>query len=231
VEALSPNERRSLLLSVGTHRTARPLSPIEVARLFEKALNAGASLQECADAAHFKATSMVSRFLSLLRLAPDIQHLVDWGQSGSTLAFTSAFELSRLPTSDHVAAASAVLANGLKSVEVRQLVQLRKRSGRSMEESVADTLGMRPTVERRHVFIGAVTNAATRDYLANQAQHQRDEMLRLAVGEAFPKVRNVPVRQGAERFTLVGDDAMASELSKTDFEAAINKVLDRIAGD
>src|SRR5688500_16600344 len=123
---LSANEYQQLIMSVGTHRGSRPLTPSQAAALFKKAADAGSTASVSAEATHLS-SSMVGRFLRLTDLAPDIQHLVDWGQSGSTLSFSSAFELSRLRPEDHQAVAIAVLEHGLSSAEVRQLVQLRLR--------------------------------------------------------------------------------------------------------
>src|SRR5262245_60099145 len=98
--ALSGEERKRLLLSVGTHRRERYLSPVEVAHLFQKATRGGDTLADLAAAVQLDGTSWVARFITLLKLTPDVQHMVDWGKSGSTLAFTSAVELARLPDVD-----------------------------------------------------------------------------------------------------------------------------------
>src|SRR5438128_180224 len=98
--ALTVAERQQLILSVGTHRGERHLSPIEVAHLFQKAIWGGDSASDLAETVSLDGTSQVSRFLALLKLPPDVQHLVDWGKSGDSLAFTAAFELSRLGNAD-----------------------------------------------------------------------------------------------------------------------------------
>ena len=41
MRGLSPYEVRQLILSVGTRKSERPLSPVEVAKLMQKALEAG----------------------------------------------------------------------------------------------------------------------------------------------------------------------------------------------
>ena len=76
---LSADEYKQLLMSVGTHRGVRPITPVQVAALFKRAADAGSTPAASAEATHVSA-SMVSRFLKLLELSPDIQHLVDWGQ-------------------------------------------------------------------------------------------------------------------------------------------------------
>ena len=66
---LSPDEMRSLLLSVGSHRDNRDVLPLKVAELFDKAIKHGAKKRDCAISVHFDGTSMVSRFLKLLDLS------------------------------------------------------------------------------------------------------------------------------------------------------------------
>ena len=225
---LSAEEYRRLILSVGTHRDARPLTPVQAAGLFEQARRAGSTPHLSAEATHLS-PSTVNRFLKLLTLAPEIQHLVDWGQSGSTISFSSAFELARLPSSEHELVATAVLERGLTSSEVRQLTQLRQRSGRSISECIEGTLAMRPQVVRKHVFIGAVTGADLAARLAAMTQSERDGLLSSVVDDlGIPSY--VDIRLGEKRFTLVGDDAVGKAVNGLgDFEQVINEQLQRRA--
>ncbi|MHB1789575.1 MAG: hypothetical protein ACYCVN_09000 [Acidimicrobiales bacterium] len=214
-------------MSVGTHRGARPLTPVQAAALFKQAADAGSTPAASAEATHVSA-SMVSRFLKLMELAPDIQHLVDWGQSGSTLSFSSAFELSRLPPQDHQAVATSVLEHGFSSAEVRQLAQLRRRSHQPIEESIAGTLAMRPRITRKHVFVGAVTDGAVATRLGKLDQTSRDSLLEAIAARDLGLSREVSSRLGVRRFTLVGDDDMSATLNALDdFEATINSHLER----
>jgi hypothetical protein len=228
VRGLSPEEQKLLLLSVGSHRTNRPYSPVEVAQRFQKAIAAGTSLKECSEAVHFDGTSMVSRFLRLLRLRPEIQHLADWGQTGSTIAFTAASELARALPEDQQVASQAVLQHGLSSSEVKQLVQMRERSGKPMAECVDDLLRLRPHIEKRYVFVGAVISERLRRHLSNLTQAQRDGLLRAALPKRYPGLRGFASRMGTERFTIVGPEALAQTLNADDegFETAINAGLE-----
>ena len=86
LSGVPPETKRDLLLTVGSHRDDRPLSPEEVARSFQAALDAGSTLADLAALVHFDGTSMVSRFLRLLRLPGDVLRVVGWGQSPRQLA-------------------------------------------------------------------------------------------------------------------------------------------------
>jgi len=224
---LSEEDARDLLLSVGTHHGKRRLSPSEVGELFHKAITAGASLQDCARFVNLAGPTMVTRFVRLLRLLPDVRDLVDWGQTGATLAFASAWELAELDQTDQEFAAREVMANQLKKEEVRQLVQLRERSGREISECLAEVLRMRPRVERLHVFIGAV-NEELRQSIGRLRQSERDGLLKATLQEVYGPLPKTSGRLGTERFTILTDEHGAARLGRDKeypFEAAINAAL------
>ena len=153
---LLEQEQKDLILTVGSHRLERRLGPIVVARLFKKMMNNGASLHDCAEMAHLDGPSMVSRFLRLLNLSDEIEIAVDWGASGLTVGFTSAFEIARLPAGEQSEVCKAAIEYGLTSGEVRQLVQYRRRSIKPLKECVAQIVQLRPRVERRYMHIGRI---------------------------------------------------------------------------
>jgi len=216
-------------MSVGTHAAKRPYTPVEVGAEFMKAARAGATLEQCAQAVQLRGTSMVSRFVRLLKLHPDVQHLIGWGQSGATISFTSAWRLTQLSAADQVSACNAILQHQLTSPEVEQLIQLRRRSGKSVAECTKAVLRMRPVVERRHIFIGAVTPSEVRTRLTKMLQSDRDKLLRKAVRQCFPKLREFASRLGSGRFTIVVGQQTASLLTegRQNFEAAINTALQK----
>ena len=61
---ISPEDKRDLILSVGIHKTERPLSPIEVAELLEKLISSGTTKKEISKEILLDST-MISRFLRL----------------------------------------------------------------------------------------------------------------------------------------------------------------------
>lgn len=225
---LSPQERQGLLLSVGTHKGRRSLSPVEVATIFSKVLAAGGSMADCARAAHLEGTTIVARFLRLLKLPESVRHLVDWGSSPGTVGFSAGAELARLENdAEEEEVVSGVLTYRLSGSEVRQVVQLRKRSKRSVKECLDEVVGMRPRVEKRYVYVGAVTDAALKDSLASMTQRHRDEFLAGALTGVFdPKSLSV-TRLGPDRFTLVGGAPFGEAMSrkKDSLEREINDAL------
>lgn len=229
LEALTPEERRDLLVSIGTHRGQRILSPVEVAALLRKAIDGGTPLAECAKAVQIESPTQLARFLALLNLPADLHHEIDWGRTDDTLSFTAAFELSRLSDpADQQRAVQAVLEYRLSTSETRQLVQAKKRSGKPMDECVQAVLRMRPRVEVRHVFIGSVLNEEARARLKQLSQHRRDEILGEILAAAFRDLRATG-RLGQERFTLVGGDELGAAIRarKDQLEQEVNAQLAR----
>lgn len=227
MQGLSPKEAQRLLLSVGSHRRHRPITPVEVALSFRRMMEAGASLKEIAEFVHFDGPSMVSRFRAVLRLAPELQHLIDWGQSGGSISFTVASELSKLSTDDQRAACQAALTHSFTTTETKQLIQLRRRSGRRIEACLQSMLKQRPQVEVRHVLIGAITNPSILDQLPKLTQPERDKLLTTTLSQVLPKAQLLSIRLGTTAFTLVGDDTFNTELQRRggDIERDINEVL------
>lgn len=227
---LTPEDWKLLLVSVGTHRGDRALSPLEVARRYQTAIDGGLSPSDCGERTRLQATQ-VGRFLALLNLPQDLQDLVDWGKSGTSLGFSAAFELSRLTNvEDQREGVAATLEYGLTTSETRQLVQARKRSGLPMVDCVAGVLRMRPHTDVRHVFIGAITDSKLRQRLQGMSQQARDTVLRSALKRGLNGLQ-VGGRLGPDRFTLSGGADFAGVLreGRDKLEARVNAELKREA--
>lgn len=218
---LSALELGRLRLSVGygTHKKGRPLSPIEVGSFIQKACSEGVSLDECAQAIQLDGIGHIRRFLHILKLPEDIQHLVDWGSGKGIIGFTSAVELTKLENpEDQRTLAQFILSSDISSKEIRQVAQLRRRSGRSIQESVKEVIGMRPEVVRRYVFVGSIDpdNSAA---LGRLTQAERDSIMKSGIKAM--SLQQVAGRLGEKFFTLVGQesfDASMREIGKENIE-------------
>jgi hypothetical protein len=222
---LTAEERRDLLVSVGTHRGQRRLSPVEVAGLFQKAIAAGASPAQCASAAGLAGTEMVKRFLRLLDLPPSVQAAVSWGGSDTTLAFSAASEIARLDPSLQELTAREALARGLSSSEIKQVVQRIARSGLGSQEAIAEIVALRPVVERRHVIIGMLSSAAVGERIEELKQDARDDLLTRVleklIGEQRAASRLTPMG-----FVITGSEDLAERIHGLgDFEATISAAV------
>ena len=204
---LSPLELGRLRMSVGygTHKKGRPLSPIEVGLYLHRARDAGVSLDECATQIQLDGTGHIGRFLRILKLSDDLQHLINWGSGTDFIGFSSAVELVKLENADDQRmVAKSIMENNLTKNEVGQIVQLRNRSGRSISDCVSEILGMRTIIEKRYVFIGSLWEKNSQDTLIEMSQMQRDLILDSALQRLG--FREVSGRLGKQFFTLVGGE-------------------------
>ena len=189
--------------------------------MLRKARREGMSLRECAKVVQIDGTG-IGRFLRILELPHDLRHLVDWGTGKHFIGFTSAVELARFrDAGDQRAVADAILSNNLNSKEVRQVAQLRERSGRSVDVCLKEVLGMRPVIDKRYVFIG-LTSPKNIDGLARITQADRDSVL--ASGLERLGLRSATGRLGLRFFTLVGDKRFSEsmrDIGKENIEARL----------
>lgn len=227
-DILSPGERQRLLLSVGTHRGQRPLVPVEVASLFAKILEGGGTLTDCAKASNLEGTTWVSRFLRLRSLPESIRHLVDWGGNPGSVTFSSATEIARLDNeTDQETLAHGLLQHRLSGGEVRQIVQLRKRSKRALKDCLDEVVGMRPRIEKRYVYVGVVTDNNVQMKLGELIQKERDGILRDVAEQVLGLAGIGLAKLGTARFTLVGDAKFGERMTnkKETLEQEINEAL------
>ncbi len=219
--------RLRISVGYGTHKKGRPLSPIEVGQLLHQARDAGMSLKKCADAINLNGTSQVGRFLRILDLPQEIQHLISWGTGKDAIGFSSAFELARIQGADNQRiVAESILENGLKSKEIRQVAQLRKRSGRPIQECLKEILAMRTIIEKRYVFIGSVTDQGIESRLKDLTQMQRDSVLKSAIDEI--DLRGATGRLGQRFFTLVGGERFNTSMNNIGKESLEKKIRTQI---
>ena len=228
MKGLTAKERQDITLSVGTHRGSRRLSPLEVARLIQKTMSAGTSRRECASALDIGPTQL-STFLKLLTLRSEIQHLADWrGTKSASIPFSTLAELARLSANDQVKAAEAVLRHQLKWKEVIQLTQISDRSGLSIEECIANVLKLRPQIDTRHLFVGAITTDALRARLHSIPQVDRDAVFERTLSRLTGPGYDVRGRLSDREFTILSKHDLPRLLDMTadQIEKAVNDNLE-----
>lgn len=227
MKGLSEQEQKELIISVGTHRQQRRLSPLEVAELLEKSIKAGSSRREIAEEIGLGNT-YVGYFLRLLDLTPEIQHLAKWGRSKDVgIPFSAMAWVARLTPEDQISAAEAILKYDLTWNEVVELVQLADRSSESIENCVEAVLQRRPIIESRHLLIGAITFEGVRSRLATFTQIQRDELFNSILADLLGSEAGVTGRLGVSRFSIICDvdPARLIDLSPNEFEYVVNTTL------
>ncbi len=225
MSALTDDERRDLLMSVGTHKSQRRLSPVGVAQRFRKAIDGGESISSCANAAGLSNADMVKRFLRLLDLPPSVQMIVAWRGSDTTLPFTAASEVARLPRRLHEPTAREALAQRLSSSEVKHVVQRIARSGRNPHAAIEEIVALRPVVERRHIFIGVFSSADLGTRIDDLEQDERDELL-AAVLATLTDEPCAAARLTPTGFVISGDDRLADAICGLgDFETSVSEAI------
>ncbi len=225
---LSKEEYRDLVLSVGTHRKSRRLSPLEVARLLAKAAAAGATSGDCAKALEL-GTTQVRTFLKLLDLDADVQHLADWqGSKNATMPFSSMAELARLAPPDQIPAVDSVLRHSLTWKEVVQLVQVSRRSGKSIDECINYVLNLRPEIVTRHLFVGAITSVDLARRIRSFDQSERDRIFAEVLNRLISLDYPAAGRLGEDKFTILSDHDLSHLLGThpDEIEKSINELLE-----
>lgn len=196
--------RLRMSVGYGGNRKGRLLSPIEVGRLLRKARDNGANDADILNNVKLDNTN-IKRFLKITELPDDLQHLVVWGKGKDAIGFTAAVELSGIQDHEEQRTiAGSILTHGLNSKEVRQVVQLRKRSGRSITDCVVEVVGMRSIFEKRYVFIGAITETSVKKALEKLSQSMRDSLLQSAIIDLG--IKDATGRLGETIFTIVGGE-------------------------
>ena len=218
---LSALELGRLRLSVGygTHKKGRPLSPMRWVYLYRRLVQRGSPWMNV----HKPSSLMALATLGVLYTYSNFLRIFSIWSTGDRergiIGFTSAVELTKLEnTEDQRTLAQFILSSDISSKEIRQVAQLRRRSGRTIEESVKEVIGMRPEVVRRYVFVGSIDpdNSAV---LGRLTQAERDSIMKSGIKAM--SLQQVAGRLGEKFFTLVGQesfDVSMREIGKENIE-------------
>ena len=228
MKGLLSHEISQLILSVGTHKSKRPLSPVEVALYMQRALKAGEKRTDIAERLYLEDSSIIGRFIRLLSLPTQVQHIVDWGSDPATVSFSAASGIARLNSEvEQTTLARAALENQLNKSEIIQVVQIRQRSGNSIENCIKAVLDQRPIIERRHVIIGKLTSENLKDKVKHLSQLERNNLLDSALKRHSSEIPHLGSKLGDEYFVLVGDDHFHAAIMKfpQGFENSITEYL------
>ena len=224
---LTTSEYQSLILSVGTHRTDRVLTPIGVARLLAKAIEAGTPRKSCSEALGL-GMSQLATFLNLNKINPQIQELANWrGTANAAIAFSTLSQLAVLSPKDQLTVAEAILRHRITRKETEQIIQINNRSRKNINDCIADTLQLRPQIETRHVLFGAITEERVREKFQSLTQADRNRLMSQALDTVVPEGYPVDGHLTAESFTLVSNHNIPTLLgiAPDQFEELVNAEL------
>lgn len=227
IYGLSQAELQSLILSVGTHRGLRRLSPMEVAVMLRRADEAGTSRKALSDTLKISEIQ-VSRFIRLFDLEPELRDLADWGRGNTaTISFSSLLEIARLDRCQQMAVATSALAHKLTRAEFRQISQIAQRSGRCINECIADVIGRRTRVSKQFVLIGSIQQVTLQEHLESQLQNTRDCLLQGILDELHQPSQAIRGRLGSKTFTIQANQDIARTLGldPDEIEGFVNERL------
>ena len=224
---LSQEEFDRLHLSVGTHRSNRPLSPIEVGRYCLDIRNSGVKVNAIASCLSLEGSSMIARFIKILGLEEEIQHLVDWGESmESVIGFSTAFEIVSAASEFHRDLAYAVCERGLTKSEVKSVRQLTERSSKPLVQCIEEVFNRRAVNVIRQVIVGAIDNKVTAQKLEALLQSERDELLAKVLEALYPNIRDFTGKLGRSHFTVIGSSSVGATIgADPEFEGRVSNLI------
>ncbi|AFZ24688.1 hypothetical protein Cylst_2475 [Cylindrospermum stagnale PCC 7417] len=229
LDSLSSDERRDIILSIGTHKKNRRLSPIQVAQLLNRLYQVqGISLNQIAQELELKDSSIVRRFLSLLLLPPELQSLVNWGTSPGHLSFSVASEISRAKEPEKIKLlAKDALENQRSKEEVRAILQCNLRGGGSLTHCIETIDSTRPKVIHHYVFLGQLPTLTNGSQWEEQYSFELRAILSKLVREE--NVLSAAIKDGRFSFTLtesaMNNPTVAPHLTPEKLEAFVANLL------
>ena len=228
MKGLLPNQVSELILSVGTHKSKRPLLPVEIAEYMQRALDAGEKRTDIAEKLHLEDSSLIGHFIRLLSLPSQVQQLIGWGSDPATISFSAAAGIARLDsTLDQTVLTKAALENKFNKSEIIQIVQIRQRSNNPIESCIKAVLDQRPIVERRHVIIGKLTSENLKDKIKELSQLDRNKLLDSTLKRNVSAIGHLGSKLGDEYFVLVGNELFHTTITglPQGFENSITEFL------
>lgn len=157
----NPQRLAKLLASLNVPGSDRPLSPVEVANEIELMCNdLSGDLKGVINRLPVSA-DIVKEFLALMKLPPEIQDVVTWGESNKangSIGFSAAAKISKLKNHDDVLRLAGTILNMSRPVtkeEIKGVISLKKRvPDKPIDECIAEVLNVtRQTTIHNFLFI------------------------------------------------------------------------------
>ena len=107
------------------------------------------------------------------------------------------------------------------------MVQIAKRSRKPIHDCIADILKLRPQIETRYLFAGAITVNEAKRYLATLTQQKRDELMSQIMNKILPIDCLANSRLGSNNFTIISDHDLVKvlDMDADRLEATINAAI------
>jgi hypothetical protein len=223
IPGLEQSEVELLTISVGTHRPRRPLQPIEVAELLDKALQAGATADFLSDSIGLS-KSMMGSFRRLSKLTNRIRSMVSWHRSRSQLTLETANFIARLSEDHQDPIVDLILSREVTGAELRSSFQRSKSGQMPLVDAISEIVGRRPEVITRHVFIGSLIDVQLIEAMSMRTQNERDLALKRVCLKLFTEEFMSGVL-GATQFTIVLSE-LSEAISPENSESTVRQMND-----
>jgi len=154
-EELTGTELGELMVSVGTHRHERPLSPIEVGRRIKTLIDSGKDRSFLQTILGLKGDTMINKFLQLLTLPDEFQDIIIWGKTQkNNVCFDTAYQISRLDSFDAKRTLlKEILEYSMTREEAADVIRLYKGDNFDIRSAVQTVLSRRKIIIKRELLI------------------------------------------------------------------------------
>lgn len=209
---------RDLVLSIGTHRRIRRLSPVEVATLLSETIKKGEKYgvlkEEIAKELQLRDTSMMYKFLSLLKIPKEFYQLIVWGNKKNKISFSSAFYTSHLSDKEMTYFLESILSYDLTKNEARQVSELKRRSNFDIKKCIDEVLLGRPIIREQTMFIGLIKDKTFLNKLMDVPPNLRNIKFNQYLGDIFKGINISSARLSNNRFIFVTNNAGIKKISE-----------------
>jgi len=229
IKGLSEEEALYLRVTLGTQRKLRFFSPFEAAKLLNNGLEAGEKKGDLKSKVGIS-IDMINKILRLCSIKNNhIKSAITWQSPGpKQISMSSASELSRLKNNeDQIKLFNSILENNFTSKEVKELVTLYGRSGKSIEKCINQIKEAKRKTINTHVIIGSITSSSLREQLSSVPALTRNRILRNVLNTHIPSLKYKGAKLKKTQFMVVGDEKTEMQISLLgdDFEDVITKLL------
>ena len=218
---------KNLILSVGK-LNIRKLTPVEVALLIQKAIDEGMTRKEIAERCMLADSTMLGKFLNLLKLEKEYWHLIDWS-SDSIISLTSAQKVAQHDRIIQNQMLESIMKYEFNKVEVDSLGQRIKRSGLSVEECIKEARNKRHGPQVLCYVILGTFNKQTQDVLSKLTQYQRDEVIHDYFNDNYCDY-SLKVKSKVTGFTVIISEQSVNDIISKDInkiEKELNEIISK----
>lgn len=232
---LSKEEWQNLVLSVNVGKHQRRLSPYQVAKLLEKALQT-VNAPTLASELNFKDLRTFTKIRTLLKAPEDFSELIEWGNRRGSLCMSTAFELLRLQnlSADNLRLLfKACIESDFTKEEARQLVQIHTRSLKPPLVALDEVLKTRPVVQKCHLIIGSLLSDHARENAKSLLKETGMRKINSAFVKLFPDITAQVFRVTNGKFSLLlsekDNDLLRQSIGNVSVETKITEILEGLA--